>query len=527
LRSNHVYLMTIYIVDVAKYQVERPDPLDLQQAVLEGFSVVNIKVSGGNHYVSPDWAKTYAEKARGLGMGVCTFHWLDNTASGAQQADIAYQRITEIDDPKYVAHQVDCEDTKRPATWRIWRDYVNAMQDKLGRNVLAYTGDWYWNESWNGVSLTPYLWAAPNDGYLATYPGDSSRHWIADYGGWAELSIMQYAVSPISGTGNCSKSAIRDYSVWRSTSGTEVPMAWRVAHSLNKLLAQINDAAPARSTLSDGSIGNDSHCPPGYDPHNPPSDHCPDELGIVRARDFTHDPGDNADMNIVSESLRVSRDSRIKYVIWNGRIFSATNFPWIWRPYSGSNPHDKHMHVSVVSTSAADNTADWEIGIEMADVSLEEADKADIVNRTGNRIMGKTWPDWWSISGRTLPGSVEAIISHGQSTLALLNESKPRELAMETDLQNLSAEVSTLRTEISTLTTMVTALTGMVQALTDLVSAGGGNLDTAAILAKITEESNQTDAAVASLQQQITDLQVQVAGIPDAVADEQRQRLEG
>lgn len=117
-------------------------------------------------------------------------------------------------------------------------------------------------------------------------------------------------------------------------------MGWRVALSLEVLLEQLNEAAPNRSKISDGSIGDPAHS-------SRESDHNPNPLGVVCARDFTHDPSHNADMNEWAEALRASRDPRIKYVIWNRRIFSSTESPWIWRPYSGINPHDHHMHVSV------------------------------------------------------------------------------------------------------------------------------------------------------------------------------------
>ncbi|MEO6089551.1 MAG: hypothetical protein ABIQ18_41235, partial [Umezawaea sp.] len=62
-------------------------------------------------------------------------------------------------------------------------------------------------------------------------------------------------------------------------------MDWRVANSLQTLLAQLNAAAPGRSKVSDGSIGDPNHQAEGSG-----SDHNPDAAGVVCARDFTHDP---------------------------------------------------------------------------------------------------------------------------------------------------------------------------------------------------------------------------------------------
>lgn len=220
--------MTQFLIDIASWQTteKRPsDPLDLAKAKAAGFSLVNIKVGQGDWYSYRSWMGDYAARAWQLGMGVCTFHWLDNTASGAAQAQIAFDRMKRIGGGSAdgMAHQCDCEDTTgKPATFAIWRDYVNAMQDKLGRPIVNYTGDWWWEpKGWTGAGLTPYLWAAPNSGYLSGYPGDTSSKWHAGYGGWGDYAVLQYAVSPIAGAGggNLSKSAIRDPRVWAALTG--------------------------------------------------------------------------------------------------------------------------------------------------------------------------------------------------------------------------------------------------------------------------------------------------------------------
>jgi hypothetical protein len=133
-------------------------------------------------------------------------------------------------------------------------------------------------------------------------------------------------------------------------------MSWRAARSLLVIRDQVNAAAPGRDTSADGIIGDAAHS-------SRDSDHNPDQYGIVRAIDMTQDPAHGADMGVVAEALRCSRDSRIKYVIWNRRIFSATISPWTWRSYSGTDPHTGHLHLSVVSDARADETRLWSIGI--------------------------------------------------------------------------------------------------------------------------------------------------------------------
>lgn len=120
---------------------------------------------------------------------------------------------------------------------------------------------------------------------------------------------------------------------------------WTLHPALAKLRDQIDARWPDRSRASDGTIGNTAHAARK-------SDHNPDANGVVCAMDITHDPGPpfqpiGCDGQYIAEMLRVSRDPRIKYVIWDHRIFSSTVQPWVWRPYTGANPHTKHVHISV------------------------------------------------------------------------------------------------------------------------------------------------------------------------------------
>lgn len=133
-------------------------------------------------------------------------------------------------------------------------------------------------------------------------------------------------------------------------------MAWRVAKSLFHLREQINSLAPDRNKRSDGTIGDAAHRRQGSN-----SDHNPwiadGGTGVVTALDITHDPENGCDCNQIVQSLINSRDSRIKYIIWQQRIISSVVQPWLWRPSSG---HTSHLHLSVKSTKAHfDAQQDW------------------------------------------------------------------------------------------------------------------------------------------------------------------------
>ena len=66
-------------------------------------------------------------------------------------------------------------------------------------------------------------------------------------------------------------------------------------------------------------------------------------------------------MAVLAASLVASRDTRIKYLIFDRRILSGAAGPsaWTWRPYTGPNPHTHHLHVSVVASPACDDTRPW------------------------------------------------------------------------------------------------------------------------------------------------------------------------
>lgn len=134
-------------------------------------------------------------------------------------------------------------------------------------------------------------------------------------------------------------------------------MAWRVAKSLEVLLKQVNEKWPTRSKVSDGSIGDVAHSARQ-------SDHNPNAAGVVCARDFTNDPATGPVARGLAEALIASRDRRIKYIISNRQICAGNDgpSPWKWRPYSGANPHEHHVHISVVSNPTLYDSEDkWDL----------------------------------------------------------------------------------------------------------------------------------------------------------------------
>ncbi|WP_380166580.1 hypothetical protein [Jannaschia sp. R86511] len=148
-------------------------------------------------------------------------------------------------------------------------------------------------------------------------------------------------------------------------------MTYRLAHSLVDLRAEVDAAYPGRDKASDGWIGNAEHASRGNgSDHNPDRSH---PLGIVRALDLDKDDRDGSRANIaqtVVDAMLRTKDPRVKYVIWRGRMFSSyvsRGVPaWTWRPYNGVNGHFEHVHVSVNPGSTGDRPGPWRISTPLA-----------------------------------------------------------------------------------------------------------------------------------------------------------------
>lgn len=163
---------------------------------------------------------------------------------------------------------------------------------------------------------------------------------------------------------------------------------WRLAGALVELRAEVDARWPHRDRSSDGTIGDTSHA-------GGPSDHNPNAAGVVCALDIdvdldgSNDSHDPADMGVLTERLRASRDPRLKYVIWRGLIFSSypvSGHPaWDWRLYHGADFHSSHCHVSVghgpdgQSTGNYDDSASWGIDAPQPTPAPPDDDMEDIM----------------------------------------------------------------------------------------------------------------------------------------------------
>ena len=124
------------------------------------------------------------------------------------------------------------------------------------------------------------------------------------------------------------------------------PVAKKATPAAIAVLRQATAIAPLRLKASDGLLPSKSHIK-----QNPNSDH---NTGL--AVDLTHDPKNGIDCAEIFEKLK--EDERVSYLIFNKKIWSRDKAKSGNRVYTGSNPHNKHLHISI-NASKSNDTSPW------------------------------------------------------------------------------------------------------------------------------------------------------------------------
>jgi hypothetical protein len=112
------------------------------------------------------------------------------------------------------------------------------------------------------------------------------------------------------------------------------------------VLRQATAISPLRMKASDGLLPSNAHLK-----QSPVSDH---NTGL--AVDLTHDPKNGIDCADIFEKIK--EDKRVKYLIFKGKIWSKEKAKQGNRQYTGGNPHNKHLHISIEPSLSAD-TSPW------------------------------------------------------------------------------------------------------------------------------------------------------------------------
>jgi hypothetical protein len=124
------------------------------------------------------------------------------------------------------------------------------------------------------------------------------------------------------------------------------PVAKRATPAAIAVLRQATAIAPLRLKASDGLLPSKAHIH-----QNPNSDH-----NTGYAVDLTHDKLGGIDCFELFQKLKA--DKRVKYLIFQGKIWSAERASEGDRVYTGSNKHNKHLHISI-KEGCGDDTSPW------------------------------------------------------------------------------------------------------------------------------------------------------------------------
>jgi len=126
----------------------------------------------------------------------------------------------------------------------------------------------------------------------------------------------------------------------------KVTVVKRATPAAIAVLRQATALFPKRNKASDGLLPSAAHVKA-----SPNSDH---NTGL--AVDLTHDPKNGIDCDVIFDELK--KDERVAYLIFKGKIWSRDRKAEGERKYSGSNPHNKHLHISIRSSHSND-TSNW------------------------------------------------------------------------------------------------------------------------------------------------------------------------
>lgn len=222
-------------------------------------------------------------------------------------------------------------------------------------------------------------------------------------------------------------------------------MAWRLAKSLVQLQKELDARFPNR-TRPDWTIGDAAH-------QRSASDHNPNAAGVVTAIDVR-----GRDMGrILWDHLSRRKDPRLKYMIFDGRIMSSTVSPWTARTYTGSNPHNDHIHISVgrgpdgqstradlyddtspwgiatigqSSTPAPAPSTDWLTEVIMSLPTLKRGAKGAAVKRCQALLAAAGYPPANSFTSRGEPDGIagpgwEAALKQFQAAKKVKNSVRP------------------------------------------------------------------------------------------------------
>jgi hypothetical protein len=230
--------------------------------------------------------------------------------------------------------------------------------------------------------------------------------------------------------------------------------SWILIAAGKSLFAAFDEIAPDRDHASDGSVGDDVH-------RAEVSDHNPDETGSVPIHDADHINEVHAidvDSDLRAEGLtmeyvvqfiltrcRAGEEKRLRYVIYNRRIWEADN-GWKQRTYTGASAHTEHAHFSFsYTTSLEASTVSWHL--EDIPVALTAADKTWITQQFKAAYAKGKQPD-----GTPTSTAGDVVLSQGIPNG--MREGAPRDEAWKV-IEDIGAALADVRGQVSEIKALV------------------------------------------------------------------------
>ncbi|MGK5681896.1 hypothetical protein [Actinoplanes sp. URMC 104] len=233
--------------------------------------------------------------------------------------------------------------------------------------------------------------------------------------------------------------------------------SWILVPCLVRLRSEFNAIAPGRDRSSDGSVGDTAH-------QSGSSDHNPDETGTVPIRDADRTNEVHAidvDVDLRTPGLTMEKvvqfllgrcrsgaEKRLRYIIYNRRIWSASN-GWRQQRYTGANPHDHHAHFSSsYSSNLEASTASWHL--EDIPVALTADDKKWISAEIAKQVKAQIDDIWAYNIGRATGTPTQradgALVAANLRAGTIANDQVPK---LADAVEQLSQQVAELKAAVT------------------------------------------------------------------------------
>lgn len=184
--------MVTWLIDISNHQ----GWFNVGGAVSEGYAGIFMKATEGVTF-RDGMFDTFASQVLSAGAVPGAYHYL-RAGDGRAQCDVFFSRVRDHGGPD--GWMCAC-DNEADASWGTTVAFFQRWRELAGGHpLMMYSGNWWWApRGWNGSSLTRYLWDSryvSGVGYgSALYGKVPDSWWSPRYGGWGEVTLLQFSSS--------------------------------------------------------------------------------------------------------------------------------------------------------------------------------------------------------------------------------------------------------------------------------------------------------------------------------------------